>query len=445
MKKSFILTNIFALFLTSCSSFKSAERIPAAANLPCQEIIKEFFIDKKSDVMATELKKYLKMDLNAEEVGTFFKEFSDADAKLTDRQVETFRAIFLYGKEDAKIRQELLKEFSSQMNGTPVDETNKTWEKFAAHKKKVDAKKEKLIANEKTEAGKAAAVEKGAIYEKLYYSCKTQIKGKPTPVDLKYAKRLTYALTAGGLGSSIISYNVVHWDEEKNQKYFNELYFTLGIGVVLSFIGGKLVLANPNLNPWTGKMPMAFLSNAISDAGVSGIYAFMFKTKDTILEKKLQDLESDPEANKKLHELMVIAEENHLFEKHLKNTQDMFKDKNTDQSMNPAEFDHVATMDDIDLDESRELLMSALAEQEYQEKSGVMKTGYAAVDRFTFHRIFNLMSVPSNIGLTILMHNQMCMSEDPKKGFMKAVGLYMGASILMDAMYFKSKKELINQ
>ncbi|MBC7713071.1 MAG: hypothetical protein H7177_07015 [Rhizobacter sp.] len=433
MKKSLIVINIVALFLTSCSSFKNTEREPAAADLPCQDIVKEFFTDKKTDAMSAELKKYLKMDLTADEANDFFKEFSDADAKLTERQVETFRAIFLYGKEDAKVRQELLKEFRSQMNGKGIDDTNKTWEKFATHKKKVDAKKAKMIP------------EKAAIYEKLYYSCKTQIKGKPTDVDLKYAKRLTYALTAGGLGSSIISYNTVHWNEEKNQKYFNELYFTLGIGMVFSFIGGKLVLSNPNLNPWTGKMPMAFLSNAISDAGVSGIYAYMFKTKDTALEKKLKDLESDPEANKKLQELLVIAEENHLFEKHLKNTQDMFKDKKSDRSMKPADFDHVVTMDDIDLDESRELLLSALAEQEYQEKSGVMKTGYPAVDRFTFHRIFNLMSVPSNIGLTILMHNQMCMSEDPKKGFAKAVGIYMGASILMDALYFKSKKEVINQ
>lgn len=85
---------------------------------------------------------------------------------------------------------------------------------------------------------------------------------------------------------------------------------------------------------------------------------------------------------------MVIAEENHLFEKHLKNSQDLFKDKRTNKTMNPADFDHEVTMDDIDIEESRELLMDALAEQEYQEKSGMLKTGQPAVDRFIFHRIY---------------------------------------------------------
>jgi hypothetical protein len=37
------------------------------------------------------------------------------------------------------------------------------------------------------------------------------------------------------------------------------------------------------------------------------------------------------------------------------------------------------------------------------------------------------------------------MTEDPKKGFMKAVGLFLGTSMLMDTIYFNTKEELINQ
>lgn len=444
MKKSLICINILALFLTSCSSFKNTERLPAASELSCTEVVKDFFVERKV-VTEEEYKSALNFELTAQELKDFFHEFAGADADVVAREADTFKAIFLYGKNDQKVRLELLKEFNNLLNRKSEDDASFVWKKFAAHKKKVDAKKEKMIAREKTEAGKSAARGKAEIFEKLYYSCKSQTRGMPTAQELKQAKKLTYALAAGSFGSSLITYSGVHWEEEKNQKWFNELYFSLGIGLAFSFISGKLVMANPNLNPWTGKMPLAFLNNAVSDAGVSGVYGFLFQADDSELEKKLKALESDPEANKKLQELMVIAEENHLFEKHLKNTQDLFKDKRTNKTMNPADFDHEVTMDDIDIEESRELLMDALAEQEYQEKSGMLKTGQPAVDRFTFHRIYNLFSVPTSIGLTILMNNQMCMTENPKKGFMKAVGIYLGASILMDSFYFKSKKEVINQ
>jgi hypothetical protein len=443
MKRSLIIINILSLFLTSCAAIRpQAERVPAADST-CQEMIKAFFQEEKNDSMGADLKAFLKIDTTDEETSDFFKEFSDS--KLSTLDEDTLRAIFLYGKEDASVRRDLLKEFHHQISGSDIDENNKAWEKFAAHKRKVDDKKQKMIAKEETVAGKKAASEKAQIFEKLYYRCKTQIQSKPTPLALKQAKHLTYAIMAGSFGSSVISYSTVHRDEEKNKKWFNELFFTLGIDLMFNYIGGRFVLTNPNLNPWKGKMPMAFLSSTLSDVGVSGAYALFFKPDNSELEKKLKALEKDPKAQKKLQELLKIAEENNLYEKHLKNTQDLFKDKRTGKSMNPADFDHEVTIEDIDIEESRELLLAALAEQEYQENSGMMQMGHPAVDRFTYHRIFSLINVPTTIGMTMLMHNQMCMTEDPKKGFMKAVGLFLGTSMLMDTIYFNTKEELINQ
>lgn len=408
MRKPVIAINILTLFLTSCGSFhgsaeKPVERFPANANLSCQDSIKDLL--KKSGTTA-----------------------------LSPKDEETKKAIALFANGDESIQKNLTDEFNNQLSGNPADESNEVWKKFTYHKDKVEIQKKKF-----------KSVEKAAIFEKLYYSCKTQIKTKPNAAQLKQAKKLTYALTAGSFGSTVVTYSAVHWDEEKNKKWFSEISFSLGIGVALTFIGGKLVLANPNLHPWKGKMPLAFLNNAVSDAGVSGIYAYAFGTDDTELEKKLLQIQNDPEAMEKLNELLVIAQENNLFEKHLKNTQNLFIDKRTNLPMKSSDFKENLSFDDIDMDASRELLMAALAEQEYDEKSGALATGHPAVDRFSYHRLFNLMSVPTNIGLTILMNNQMCMTADPKKGFAKAVGLYMGVSILMDALYFKGKKEVINQ
>lgn len=447
MRKTLIIINVASLILTSCGSLapvqETSERAPAAA-LSCQEIAQAIISnDNKPDAMKTQLKAFVKLDLTDEEMSDFFKQFNDSN--LSSRSEDMFRSIFLYAKEDAEIRRTLFKEFYNELSGTGIDKDNKIWNKFISHKKKVDAQREKMLAKEKTNAGKIAAIEKSKIFEKLYYSCKTQIKGTPTPDVLRQAKRLTFALTAGGLGATAMSYTAVHWEEEKNKKWFNELYFTLGLGVFFSIVGGKLILANPKLNPWTGKMPLAFLNNAISDVGVSGIYAFLFKADDSVLEAKLKALENDPDAQAKLKELVRIAEDENLIERNIQKVQSLFIDKKTGKTMESKNFDHEAGVEDIDIEESREILLAGLAEQEYIEKSGLMKTGYPAVDRFSYHRIYNLLSVPTNIGLTILMHNQMCMSENPKTGFMKAVGIYMGASVVMDALYFQGRKEVINQ
>jgi hypothetical protein len=396
---------MLCLLISSCGTFQgAAKRIPASADTSCRDLVTPFLKLKSEDLMGMEISSLVKLDLTKEEISDFFKYFSDRNVLARDE--DTLRAIFLYAKEDSLVRQTLFKEYNSQLSGSSIDETNKIWEKFIYHKKRVDLKKEKMIQKETASGAKQSAFAKSLIYEKLYYSCKTQIKGTPTSSALKQAKYLTYALSAGGLGATTISYTGVHWEEEKNKKWFNELYFTLGIGLVFTFIGGKLVLANPKLNPWTGKMPLAFLNNALSDIGVSGAYAYFFRTKDSELESKLKELETDPDAQKKLQELLKIAEENHLFEKHLKKSQNLFKDKRTGESMNSKDFNREITIDDVDLEESRELLLAALAEQEYQENSGLLKTGNPAVDRFTYHRIFNLFSVPTNIGLTILMQNQ---------------------------------------
>ena len=436
MKKSLIVLNISALFFTSCASVQNdyahIERLPAAT-LSCNEMVKTILKKKKSaNDDAQTFKSKVGLDITPGELNSFFKQFSAAD--LTTENSDTIKSIFLFSRDDSAIKKTLLDEFQAQLKGSAPDETNKTWTNFISHKKKVDLQKKKFAIKEKAE-----------IYEKLYYNCKTQVKSSATPFDTRGAKRLSYALTVGGMGSTIATYSTVHWAEEKNNKWFNELYFSLGMGMVLSFIGSKFVVANPKLNPWTGKMPLAFLYNATTDAAVSGIYGQIFGPSDAELTKKLQDLEADPKAQEKLQELLKIAQEKKLFEKHLKNTQDLFKDKQTNKKMNASDFDHEITFADIDLEESRDLFIAALTEKEYSEKSGIIQTGAKSTDRYTYHRLYNLISTPTNIGISIFMYNQMCMSENPKQGFAKAVGIYMGASILMDSLYFEGRKNLINQ
>jgi hypothetical protein len=447
-KKTLVFLNLFSLLLSSCGSFQSqltrTERAPAAIGQSCAGLMKEFFNDKVApDTLASNLAAKVKIELNKEEIQDFLAEFENE--KLSSADYKMTRSIMLFTRNDSDSRKILLREFHFQTKGGSTNDSNKVWSKFIAHRNKVEAHKNKLISKAINKSEILEAEDKGAIFEKLYYSCKAQVKGPPSAENIKQSKRLRYALMAGGMGSVVTTYSAVHWNEEKNEKWFKELYFVLGMGLVLNFIGGKLILGNPNLSPWKQKMPLTFLNNAINDVGVSGAYAFLFKSGDSELEKKFEALQNDPKAEEKLEELLAVAQEKGLILKHLTKTQEMFIDKSTNQSMKSSDFDHEVTLDDIDLEGSREQLMEVLAEKEYQENSGMLATGVPAVDRFSYHRIFNLMSVPTNIGLTILMQNQMCMTADPKKGFAKAVAIYMGAQIVMDSLYFKGRKEVINQ
>ncbi|MBY0416358.1 MAG: hypothetical protein K2Q18_19440, partial [Bdellovibrionales bacterium] len=273
MKSYTCLIIISSLILSSCGSISiiepQNERFPSALSVNeknCSELVKAFFVDTKNEfsVDAKFFQKKTSLEVTNEELLELNSLFTPRE--FTEN-ADMFRSIFLYSRDDTKTRGSLLNEFKSQINGNAVDEENSSWKKFSHHKNKVDEKKKKIAGKRKEQ-----------IYEALYFSCKTQIKGTPTAQDLSRAKRLTYALTAGSLGSSTITYSAVHWEEDKDSKWFNELYFSLGITTVFSFLGGKLVLANPSLNPWTGKMPITFLTNALTDAAVTGVYAALFKT-----------------------------------------------------------------------------------------------------------------------------------------------------------------------
>lgn len=426
MKNLFILINILSLFLVSCGNLQPVFKREPAAEKTCALLMKDFISPVEGDKKV--LTDYLKMDLSADEVSDFFKYFSEYNPK--ERDASTFRAIFYFSNGDTEVRKSLLSEFRKEVAGSDVDPKNEMWKKFAAHREKVEKKTTSMIPD------------KAQAYEKLYYSCKSQVKSKPTPETARMAKRLTYALTAGGLGSSAITYTTVNWDKEKDSKWFNELYFTLGISLVFTYVAGKFVLANDKLHPWKGKMPITFFNSAASDIGVSGVYHYFFNTSDKEFERKLNELKKDPEGQEKLQAILKVAEEEGLFEKYADESAKLFIDKKTGQ---PVASKEAIDIEDVDIDSSRELLIDALATKEYEDKAGVINTGSAAVDRFSYHRLYNILSVPSNIGLSLVMYNQMCMSENPKKGFTKAVATYMAGSLVLDAIYFQGRRDLINQ
>ncbi len=434
---------IFTLLFTACSSPVHQNRGPAAKPESCKEIITSFLAPSLFNGEA--FAKKLQLEATTDQLADLFYAFRGIDLNtLKDEEIRSVRAIYLFSQDDKPLRDELIVEFIKTVKGEPVDLKNKNWQRFLSHKKKIDKYRAKQITASKSAAQKMNLEKKIALYEKLYMSCKSHVQKKPTPADLRLAKKLTWALTAGSMTSTAATYAYTHKDEEKDSKWMKGMYFELALSGIFTYVGGTFVTSNPRLNPWTVRAPLTYFNAAVADLGPSGAYSYFFNDDNAEMQKKFEKMKNDPKLEEEIAELLHFAQENGLFKKHLEATEKLFKQKpHSKMSMEDikASFD----IDQIDLEESRELLFEAMAEKEYQENSGTLQTGDSGLDRYTFHRLWTLGSVPYNIGFALLMHNQMCMTPNPKLGFAKAVGTYFAGQLLSDVIYYETRQKTINQ
>nr|BDT29579.1 hypothetical protein BHI3_30450 [Bacteriovorax sp. HI3] len=434
----------FTLLFSACSTPLHQERDPATAKPEsCKEIVTSFLAPSRFNGEA--FAKKMQIEATTDELSNLFYAFRDIDLNtLNDEEIRTMRAIYLFSQGDKTLRDELAAEFIKTVKGEAADLKNKNWDRFLAHKKKIDKYRAKKIATAKSAEDKLSLEKKVVLYEKLYMSCKSHVQKKPTPADLRLAKKLTWALTAGSMTSTAVTYAYTHKDEEKDSKWMKGMYFELALSGIFTYVGGTFVTSNPRLNPWTVRAPLTYFNAAVADLGPSGAYSYFFNDDNKEMQKKFETMKNDPKLEEEVAELLHFAQENGLFEKHLAATEKLFKQK-PHSKMSVEEIKKSLDINQVDLEESRELLFEAMSEKEYQDNAGTFQTGDSGLDRYTFHRLWTLGSVPYNIGFALLMHNQMCMTTDPKAGFAKAVGTYFAGQLLSDVIYYKTRQKTINQ
>lgn len=446
MKTTVVLTLLTSILFSSCSTppveQTTGDRSPAEAPM-CKEIVTAFLRPDRFNAQTFNTK--LKLDISTDHLANYLYAFREVDLnKLTEEQISSMRSIYLFSLDNSELRNDLVTQFIKTLKGEVPDAKNKNWDRFLSHKKKLDKYRAKKLANASTPELKIIARDQSLIYEKLYMSCKSHVQKKPTAADLRLAKHLTYALTAGSMTSTAATYAYTHKEEEKDSKWMKGLYFELALSGIFTYVGGTFVTSNPRLNPWTVRAPLTYFNAAVADLGPSGAYSYFFGDDNAELQKKFQSLKDDPKVADEIAELLHFAQEKQLFEKHLVATEKLFKQK-PHSKMTIDQIKNSFDMEQIDLEESRELFFEAMAEKEYAENAGPYQTGSSGLDRYTFHRLWTLGSVPYNIGFALLMHQQMCMSPNPKVGFAKAVGTYFAGQLLSDVIYYKTRQETINQ
>lgn len=286
-----------------------------------------------------------------------------------------------------------------------------------------------------------------AAYERLYYACRNTVKTPDNPAS--ETKMLTWAITAGGVGSTMATYSVVNWDKEKDANWYKELVFVIGMSLVLNYINGRYILANPSLSPWTQRLPLTMGVVAAQDIGTTALYGLLFSTGDDELLRRLEEIERTGEFDQFKRELLEVIEQNQLFDKHREATEALFarirpEDPGNLAPLTEAEIEDLR-FEDINVDESIHLFLDALAQYEYEQNKGPLSLGSKTYDRYAFHRMLDLGFMPLSILSSLIMYKQICMAPNPKVGMAKAVATFMGAKLFMDALYFYSRRHVIGQ
>lgn len=424
---------------------KSAIRLPAQ-EASCREMAADFIKPDLKNFNAEDFNHTkLQLDISRDQLAHYLSFFTEFNLnQFSNEQLRTMRSIYLFSQGDFDMRKDLVAQFIKILKNESVDPKNKIWARFTAHQKKVQKYTDKKMAKAKTPEAKTIAKEQSLLYEKLYFSCKAHTQKAPSAVEMRRAKHLTYALTAGAITSTGVTYSAMHYDEEKDAKWLKGLGFEIALTAIFTYVGGTFVTSNPKMNPWTVRAPLSYLNAAVADLGPSGAYSFIFNSTDEEIKKKFEEMKKDPKVQEEIAELLHYAQENKLFEKHAAATEKLFSIK-PGSKLTAEQMLQSLDLEKIDLEETRELLFAAIADREYSENAGILKTGMPGTDRYAFHRAWTLGSVPYNIGLALLMHNQLCMTADPKAGFAKAIATYFMGQILLDSVYYKSRREVINQ
>lgn len=328
--------------------------------------------------------------------------------------------------------------------------------KIHNYRKKIEAREyERLRRDRRTPANRALvrardrSFKQTAAYERLYYACRNTVKTPDNPAS--ETRMLTWAITAGGVGSTMTTYSIVNWDKEKDADWYKELFFVIGMSLVLNYVNGRFILANPALSPWRQRLPLTMGVVAAQDIGVTALYGLIFSKGDDELLARLQEIEDSGEFDELKRELIEIIEANDLFEKHRDATLALFSkldiDENGDQTtrpLTPEEWESFS-FDDLNTEATLELLLQAYAQFEYEQEKGPLNLGSKTYDRYAFHRMLDFGFMPASILSSLIMYKQICMATNPKVGITKAILTFMATKLLLDTIYFASRRHVIGQ
>ncbi|OUR98576.1 hypothetical protein A9Q84_03955 [Halobacteriovorax marinus] len=286
------------------------------------------------------------------------------------------------------------------------------------------------------------ADEVAKLYEKLYYGCKNT---NSTKVQLRASKTYgKYILTLAPLTAGA-SYSIMNWDKEKDDLWFKGIAYDIVVATFLNFYAGKLLTGAGDGH--FKKLVKAMSFYGAVDLITSPAYNGIFSPSEEERKEKLKLLVTDEAQREKLNEFLTYIIESKVDPKFEEKLLELVA-KGGGEAGEKLTLTDLQNLKEEDFfsPEGTEVFLSLFTEKLYDDVKGdYITTGNQGMDRFWFHRVWDVTSFPLDIYANMLIFDKLCATVNPKKAKIEAALLFLAWRGINDAGYYFSRGKVVNQ
>jgi hypothetical protein len=333
--------------------------------------------------------------------------------------------------------------YSLNLENKIIKRYQKHLEKVASYENKMQARLseqyKKMNKGELSEQlenrAKAEARAKAKSYDDLLRSCKNRDDVEPHAAEAE--KKFTKFILTFSTISTIGGFAVTHTDEENMTTWSKKLAYELGISVTFSWLQAK-VAVRPEYS-FMKKAGINFGASTGLDVIDSSIYDYLFSNEEEKEEvKKYAQTEEGKKYISELTNYLETKQVDTAFANRFEEFYDLREGAGPSDKIN---------LKDLESQEQRDDILKYVNGKMHQEgMSQWIDTGSAGIDRFIFHRGWDLISIPKSIVVSMAMYRLFCMAPiNPQKAKLLAASIMIADELYESFVFYYTRKGAINQ
>jgi hypothetical protein len=410
--------------------------------MKAEELLDEFLNEKYSEEVIIDKYKVWFADISAEELSLIKDAFT-----RDEKEVRALRRFLHYTRTLSNEERILALDHAHEIY---LETSGKKW--IVNFKREVDrlknyrAKhKEKYLRRQSTrdeaaiERANAHAEGLSRVYEKLYFGCKNTDSNQ---VQKQAAKTYGKFILTLAPATAATSYAVVNWDKEKDAKWLTGMAYDVTIVTFLNFFAAK-VLSGP-ADGHLKKLAKSMGLFGTVDLVTAPLYNALFSPSEEEREKALNSLVKDSKEKEKLKEFIKFIVE----KDHSQSVEESLLQLIKHEDGSEVTIDDLYNMNPEELlsDNMKDEFLGLLAEKMYEDDKGDwISSGNQGLDRFWYHRTWDITSFPLDIYANMLIFQRLCVTTNPVKARFEAAMLFLAYRAINDIGYYYFRGEAINQ
>jgi hypothetical protein len=266
-------------------------------------------------------------------------------------------------------------------------------------------------------------------YQHVTHSCRARGGNELKTLS---ASRGTKFFIGLGTMSTAGSYFYNNWDKEKDSRWFGNLGWDLATTVVYNYLFTK-VLGSSQAG-YAGRNVQTYTLFGTVDFLNAKAYAKIFGVPEAVAEERLAALSQSPEIQEEVAKLIERLEASDLDSKFAEELKTVLGDL------------EAGDLDSLDSEETKAALLEAIALELYDKEAGEwIRTGDRGLDRYFFHRSWDVVTTPKGLAVGMLIFNILCKNvHSPAKAISMALSIYVVDKVVSDYLYYSLRRKAIN-